>query len=154
LLEQTSRPSQPDRLAGIAMKEDAMTYLDVGPMMVALRTAPEEFSLSRSGASLRHIPSRHSFKFKPDGHIEVRARCNCSRLEIRQAQKQELTACFEEWRLHYWAPLQINREFASHFSQRSAVRQFLLDLTDKLHAWLLRTPGVRHRSARSMCPAE
>ena len=85
-----SSASSAQVLAELAMKENAMAYLDVSPMVVALRTTPEEFSLSRSGTWLKHNPSRHSFRFDPGGHVEVRARCNCSLLEIRRSQEDEL----------------------------------------------------------------
>ena len=130
-----------------------MTYLDVGPMMVALRTAPEQFELSKSEAWLRHIPSRHSFKFEPDGRVEIRARCDCSLLAIRRGQEQELTACFEDWQAEYWRPLQINKEFASHFSAPSPVRRMLLNLTGKLYYWLLRQPSARHCSGTALSAA-
>jgi hypothetical protein len=136
------------------MKEEPMAYLDVSPMMIALRTTPEEFSLSRSGTWLKHHPSRHSFRFDPGGHVEVRARCNCSYLEIRRSQEDELAQCFEEWQARYWVPQQINKEFASHFPPRSAVRRFLLAMTGKLQDWLLRAPSGRHADSADWCPAE
>ena len=131
-----------------------MAYLDVSPMMVALRTTPEEFSLSRSGTWLKHNPSRHSFRFDPGGHVEVRARCNCSYLEIRRSQEEELAQCFEKWQAEYWVPQQINKEFASHFAPRSAVRRLLLAMTGKLQDWLLRAPSGRHSGSADWCPAE
>lgn len=131
-----------------------MAYLDVSPMLVALRSTPEEFSLSRSGTWLKHYPSRHNFRFDPGGHVEVRARCNCSFLEIRRSQADELAQSFEEWRASYWVPQQINKEFASHFPPRSALRRVLLALTGRLQSWLLRSPGSGQRVAGEMCPAE
>ena len=131
-----------------------MAFLDVSPMMVALRTTPEEFSLSRTGTWLRHHPSRHKFRFDPGGHVEVRARCHCALLEIRRSQEDELAACFGEWQASYWVPQQINKEFASHFAPRSAVRRFLLAMTGKLQSWLLRSPNGGRTEAGEMCPAE
>ena len=131
-----------------------MAYLDVSPMVVALRSTPEEFSLSRSGTWLKHHPSRHSFRFDPGGHVEVRARCNCSYLEIRRSQEDELSKCFEEWQAEYWVPQQINKEFASHFPPRSALRRVLLAMTGKLQDWLLRSPNGRRQETGEMCPAE
>jgi len=131
-----------------------MAYLDISPMMVALRTTPEEFTLSRTGTWLKHHPSRHSFRFDPGGHVEVRARCNCSYLEIRGSQEEELAQCFEEWQQRYWVPQQINKEFASHFPPRSAMRRLLLAMTGKLQDWLLRSPSGRRSEAGEMCAAE
>lgn len=128
-----------------------MAYLDVSPMMVALRTTPEEFELSHGW--LHHTPSRHSFKFSPGGGIQLRAECNCSLLAIKSEQEEALTACYYEWQANYWRPLQINREFASHFRQRSPFRQLLIDLTARVHRWLLRQGHASH-PAGVMHPAE
>jgi hypothetical protein len=35
-------------------------------------------------------------------------------------------------------PLQINREFASHFLRKPGLRQMMIALTGRLHGWLLR----------------
>ena len=53
-----------------------MQYLNVSPMMVALRTAPEEFELADGW--LHHTLSRHSFRFGPNDAVEVRAACEGS----------------------------------------------------------------------------
>jgi hypothetical protein len=128
-----------------------MAYLDVSPMMVALRTMPEEFELNHGW--LQHTPSRHSFRFDPDGRVQLRAACNCAQLAIKADQERELSACFLEWQSHYWRPLQINREFASHFAPRSATRRFLIKLTGWLHDRLLRRTEGRHH-APVTAPAE
>jgi len=119
-------------------------YLNVSPMMVALRTTPEEFELTNGW--LHHIPSRHSFRFGPNDAIEIRAACNCALLAVRPEQQRELTDGFRQWRAIYWRPLQINREFARHFVSRSWWRRALIDMTGRLHRRLLqarRSAGTR-----------
>jgi hypothetical protein len=111
-----------------------MTYLDVSPMMTSLRTMPEDFEIKDGW--LHHIPSRHDFKFDPDGNVALRAQCDCAQLAVRTEQGRELAAAYHQWDTHYWRPLMINREFASHF-QRSALRQFLIDVTASLHRRLM-----------------
>jgi hypothetical protein len=130
-----------------------MAYLDVSPMMTALRTMPEEFEF-RSGW-LQHIPSRHSFKFDPEGRVQMRAECSCAFLAVRREQEQELFRTFQEWQSNYWRPLEINRQFASHFRPRSAFRRFLIDVTGRLHGWLLRTGhSHEHEHEAALAPAE
>jgi hypothetical protein len=111
-----------------------MAYLDVSPMLTSLRTAPEEFEINEGW--LRHIPSRHDFRFDPQGNVRIRAQCNCSELAVRVEQSGELSTAYNRWESQYWRPLLINREFASHF-QRSPLRQLLVDITGWLHRRLL-----------------
>lgn len=113
-----------------------MPYLDVSPMMTALRTAPEEFELVSGW--LHHIRSRHSFRFSPDEQVEIRAACNCALLAVRPEQERQLAASYREWQSSYWRPLEINREFASHFARRPGILQLMIELTARLHRWLLR----------------
>ena len=112
-----------------------MAYLDVNPLMATLRTRPEEFDFK--GEWLRHIPSRHSFKFESTGRVHIRAECNCAFLAIHPQQERQLSASFENWHTNYWRPLEINRKFASHFRARSAVRRWLIGVTNKLNRWLV-----------------
>lgn len=130
-----------------------MTYLDVSPMMVALRTTPEEFEIEHGW--LRHIPSRHDFMFDPGGKVQIRAQCNCSSLSVRPDQSQELASSYKEWQTNYWKPLLINREFASHF-HRSAFRRVLIDLVARLHRQLLEQRHGNHHAGKigAMHPAE
>lgn len=90
-----------------------MAYLDVSPMIASLRTAPDEFELIRG--SLHHFPSRHRFHFYAHGNVGVEADCDCAMLAIRHEQERELRDAFTEWHTAYWRPIEINREFASHF---------------------------------------
>jgi hypothetical protein len=120
-----------------------MSYLDISPMISALRTTPVEFELVDGW--LNHARSSHSFRFAANGEVELRAACNCTLLAIRPEQGRELAQCFSEWESSYWRPLQINREFASHFSRKPGLRRMLIVLTGRLHHWLLRPR--RHREA-------
>ncbi len=113
-----------------------MPYLDVNPMMTALRTAPEEFEMVSGW--LHHIRSRHSFRFSPDEPVEIRAACNCALLAVRPEQEPQLATCFREWQSSYWRPLEINREFASHFARGPGILQFMIELSGRLHRWLLK----------------
>lgn len=102
-----------------------MAYLDISPMLTALREAPEEFDLR--GGKLRHVPSRHSFDFTFDGRaIVTRTRCDCAALTISDRQSAALKVAQSQWLVTYWEPLlvrqaearriaKVNREFARHF---------------------------------------
>lgn len=122
-----------------------MPYLDVTPMITALRTTPDEFELVDGW--LNHTRSAHSFRFDGEDDVELRAACDCTLLAIRREQRRELTECFHEWERSYWRPLQINREFASHFARKPGLRQMLIVLTGRLHRWLLRPQRVRAAGA-------
>jgi hypothetical protein len=118
-----------------------MPYLDISPMITALRTTPDEFELVDGW--LNHTRSSHSFRFDLNDEVELRAACNCAQFAIRPEQRRELAKCFREWESIYWRPLQINREFASHFSRKPGWRQMLIVLTGRLHHWLLRPQRFR-----------
>ena len=112
-----------------------MAYLDVNPLMASLRTRPDEFNFK--GDWLTHTPSRHSFRFEPSGRVQIRAECNCAYLAIHPQQEKQLADSFRDWRTNYWQPLEINREFASHFHGRAGLRRWLIALTAKLNAWAM-----------------
>jgi hypothetical protein len=116
-----------------------MAYLDVNPLMASLRTRPDEFRFK--GAWLTHVPSRHSFRFEPSGRVQIRAECNCALLAIHPYQEKQLADGFKDWHANYWQPLEINREFASHFRPRSGVRRWLIALTAKLNSWAMGSPS-------------
>ncbi|MDQ8727958.1 hypothetical protein [Bradyrhizobium sp. LHD-71] len=118
-----------------------MTYLDVSPMMVALRAAPEEFEMQQGW--LRHIPSQHDFLFDPEGRVQIRAQCNCAFLSVEPSQARDLASHYNDWQKKYWQPLLINREFASHF-HHSAFRKMLIDFTGWLHRRLMQQSHADH----------
>lgn len=109
-----------------------MTYLDISPMLVALREQPANFQLR--GAELHHVPSRHSFGFTRGGGAAVtRAWCDCAALPISETQSSQFKLAFDDWMRSYWQPRQaqaeearriakINRHFASHFRPSLARR--------------------------------
>ncbi|MDB6088881.1 MAG: hypothetical protein JWN85_1665 [Gammaproteobacteria bacterium] len=118
-----------------------MPYLDISPMINALRTTPDEFEVVDGW--LTHTRSSHSFRFDLNDGVELQAACNCTLLAIRPEQRRELAKCFREWESSNWRSLQINREFASHFSRKPGLREMLIVLTGRLHHWLLRPQRFR-----------
>ena len=129
-----------------------MAYLDVSPMITALRSNPEQFEHVRG--RLRHLPSRHDFHFRPDGRVTIGARCNCSALAITYDQQAALTEAYKKWRSEYWRPIEINREFASHFRPPSYVRSVLIQLTGKLHRALISGREQHYHDDEAVVPAE
>lgn len=129
-----------------------MNYLDVNPMITALRASPDQFEFSYG--SLHHIPSRHRFHFDPSGRVQIDAHCDCSSLAVDSRQEPALREAFNDWRAGYWSVLQINREFALHFAPPTGLRRFLIKLTERLHNALLRQ-GRTHAGYRDYkVPAE
>ena len=111
-----------------------MAYLDLTPMLQAMRARPSEFEMY--GPFLRHIRSQHLLGFDRRGNVRVHARCDCARLEVSLEQGEEMMAALSAWRIVYWEPhlaqieaeeraAKINREFASHFRPPGAWRRFL-----------------------------
>lgn len=129
-----------------------MSYLNVSPMISALRTSPEQFEFS--GGSLHHIPSRHSFHFAPSGKVTIYARCGCASMSIQHDQEVDLIGAFRQWVESYWRPIEVNREFASHFNQPGFVRRTLISLTNRLNHSLLRMGQKKHHHEEIMVPAE
>jgi hypothetical protein len=95
------------------MEEFAISFLDVGPMIAALKARPADFEMD--GAWLHHFPSRHRFKIDREGKVTLDARCDCAILHVRRDQGRELWRAFEIWQSAFWQPATINREFADHF---------------------------------------
>jgi transposase len=118
-----------------------MAYLDVGPMITALRSSPDAFEF-RSGSPV-HIPSRHHFQFDAQREVSVGAHCRCVLLQVSTEQGIALYQAFQEWRTNHWAPIEINRDFASHFAPPSRLRSWMIDLT----ARLVRIASALHRAA-------
>lgn len=116
-----------------------MVYLDVGPVIGALRSTPEEFEILNG--SLLHIRSRHSFVFDEHQQVRINAECECALLAVRPDQQQEFTAGFRAWQAAYWRPREINREFAAHFGARPLLLRVMIALAAHLHRWLLGRGG-------------
>ena len=91
-----------------------MTYLELAPVITTLRSRPEEFEFF--GGMLHHVPSRHSFRFINDDDVEIHAACDCATLRASPVQARAFQSAYREWLSSYWRPLEINREFASHFA--------------------------------------
>jgi hypothetical protein len=64
-------------------------------------------------------------------------------LAVRHAQGRELSESFQLWHASYWRPLEINKEFASHFRQPNAVTR----LFRKLVAMIRRRAQSEQRAA-------
>jgi hypothetical protein len=111
-----------------------MAYLDLTPMLQAMRARPSEFEVN--GPFLRHIRSQHLLEVDRRGNVLVHARCDRARLEVSREQGEEMMAALSAWKIVYWEPhlaqveaekraAKINREFASHFRPPGAWRRFL-----------------------------
>jgi hypothetical protein len=129
-----------------------MAYLDVSPMIVALRTSPTDFEMKRGW--LRHFPSRHEFKFDSEGNVRLHARCDCAMLAVRREQGLELWETYRQWHASYWRPLEINKEFASHFRTPNAVTRALRRLIAKIRRPFLVRTEKDAGPETSMVPAE
>ena len=129
-----------------------MTYLDVSPMISALRTSPDTFEFTKG--YLHHIPSQHRFQFDSAGRVRLDAQCSCATLRVREEQQAPLHEAFNEWRASYWRPLEINRQFAEHFDPPTGLRKMLLAFTAWLHRQLLTRGRHEHDHDKVAVPAE
>jgi hypothetical protein len=107
-----------------------MTYLDLNPVIIAIRARPDEFEVS--GGNLHHSVSRHSFAFEKDGRVQVFANCNCITLSTRPEQRSVFRAAYEEWHASYWRAIEINREFATHFPAPGRWRRLCVHVLTRL----------------------
>src|SRR5712672_2744823 len=115
-----------------------MTYLELAPLITAIRSRPEEFEFSND--TLHHVRSRHRFRFLSDDDMEIDAACDCSLLRASKEQTRVFRAAYREWHASYWRPLEINREFASHFEPA---------LWRRVAIWLLRRLLTMPRAAKA-----
>jgi hypothetical protein len=115
-------------------------YLDVAPMISALRFQPDDFEYSHGW--LHHVPSRHRFQFDRLGRVTIDAVCGCAAMSIKPEQSDELFGMFKTWRQHYWLPLETNREFASHFGKPNAWVRLLRDVRMAFRRFLRREPSI------------
>lgn len=128
-------------------------YLDVAPMIAALQFQPSDFEFKQGW--LRHVPSKHLFRFDRKGKVVIDARCSCSGQAVTREQEEHLHAAFKAWHEYYWRPLEIDRDFASHFAEPNAwVRLF----RDVRMAWRRfrrqAVPVTLPSEAVGMAPAE
>jgi len=110
-----------------------MTYLELAPAITALRSRPEEFEFSND--TLHHARSRHRFHFVSADDVQIHADCDCSFLRASREQTKVFHAAYREWYVSYWRPLEINREFASHFAPPSLWRRLAIRLLRRLLSW-------------------
>src|SRR5258708_38710724 len=119
----------------LCKRRTRMAYLDLTPMLQAMRARPGEFEMQ--DFYLRHVPSQHLLTFNIWGKAQVHARCDCAMLEVSSEQSEELKEAISAWKVVYWAPhlaqiaaekraAKINREFASHFRPPGLWRRFLM----------------------------
>jgi hypothetical protein len=120
---------------GVLTRGDSiMAYLDLSPMLQAMRLRPSEFEMQ--GVCLHHIPSHHLLNFDATGLARVHARCDCAMLSVSRDQSEEMRVAMSAWKIVYWEPhlaeleaerraAKINREFASHFRPSTPWRRFL-----------------------------
>jgi hypothetical protein len=120
------------------MERLTMNYLDVSPMIVSLRTRPDDFEINRGW--LHHVPSRHRFKFDSEGNVRLDARCDCSLLAVKRQQGQELWIAYQEWRAAYWRPVEINKEFASHFRPPNIWQRLYRRVISRIRRAILANP--------------
>jgi hypothetical protein len=106
-------------------------HLNVEPMILALQIQPADFEY-RQGR-LRHVPSRHQFLFDRSGRAAIDAVCGCAGRSISSEQGEQLFTAFKAWEEFYWRPLEIDREFASHFRAPNAWVRLYRDMK---MAWL------------------
>jgi hypothetical protein len=56
---------------------------------------------------------------------------------VRHEQEKELHEAFQQWHVAYWRPLEINKEFASHFRRPSALQRLYRRLMSRLRRALI-----------------
>jgi hypothetical protein len=144
-----------------------MAYLDLTPMLQAMRARPSEFEMQ--GSYLRHMPSHHLLNFDIWGNARVHARCDCAMLDVSREQSEEIKAAIAAWKVVYWEPhlaqieaekraAKINREFASHFRPPTLWQRFLgmLRGNDDRFGLILEddAPSASNETAQPAAPSE
>jgi hypothetical protein len=116
-------------------------HLDIAPMISALQFQPADFEYKQGPPRgpvptdhwLLHVPSRHRFHFDQSGQVAIDAACGCAGRSISIEQGEQLFTAFKKWEEFYWRPLEIDREFASHFRAPNAWVRLYRDMR---MAWL------------------
>lgn len=122
------------------METFAIEFLDVRPMIEALRTRPMDFEWDRGW--LHHLPSNHRFKVDEGGDVRIDAHCDCAILRVHRDQGRELWTAFRMWEAVYWRPIEINREFARHFGPPNWLQRLYRG------SMLMLRRALRYRKAR------
>lgn len=117
------------------MEEFVTSFLDISPVIVALRSRPAEFEMDRGG--LHHFPSRHRFRFDAERSVVLDARCECALLRVKREQSEELWNAFQTWQAAYWRPTEINKQFARHFRPSNIWQRLYRSLRVKVRGGLL-----------------
>src|SRR5258708_3988566 len=86
----------------LCKRRTRMAYLDLTPMLQAMRARPGEFEMQ--DFYLRHVPSQHLLTFNIWGKAQVHARCDCAMLEVSSEQSGELTDAISAWKDVNWPP--------------------------------------------------
>jgi hypothetical protein len=120
-------------LMGHQPEECRMAYLELAPAITAIRARPEEFEFSNN--TLHHLRSRHTFHFVSDDDVQIHAACDCASLRASPEQTKVFHTAYRQWYASYWRPLEINREFASHFAPPSLWRRLAIWLLRRLLSW-------------------
>jgi hypothetical protein len=128
-----------------------MTYLELAPAITAIRSRPEEFEFAND--TLHHARSRHRFRFVSEDDMQIHADCDCSFLRASREQTRVFHAAYQEWHASYWRPLQINREFASHFAPPPVWRRVAIWLLRRLLSWPEPASSPALQTALSLQPA-
>jgi len=144
-----------------------MAYLDLTPMLQAMRARPSEFEMQ--GSYLRHMPSHHLLNFDIWGNARVHARCDCAMLDVSRDQSEEIKAAIAAWKVVYWEPhlaqieaekraAKINREFSAHFRPPTLLQRFfgLFRRNDDRFGLMLEDdgPGASSEAARPVVASE
>lgn len=133
--------------------EQRIRFLDVTPMISALQFQPSDFEFEHGW--LKHVPSHHRFRFGRKGEITIDAQCDCSGRKISREQGDRLMMAFSTWRLHYWQPLQVDREFADHFKTPGAWLRLFRDIRLAWRRFRRKAqPITIPNDAMAMVPAE
>ena len=112
-----------------------MAYLDISPVLTALRERPNEFTVS-DGWVQQHS-SRYRLKAQVDGHVLVETEDGSAGPLISCSQGFDLFRAIENWRVNYWIPREVNRIFARQIRPQRLWQRTL----DRVEAWLPERSG-------------
>jgi hypothetical protein len=99
-----------------------MAYLDMSPVLTALRERPHEFTVSDGWVRQRSSPYRLKAQF--DGHVLVETE-DGSVSPLISCSQSHLFRAIENWRVDYWIPREVNRIFARQIRPRRIWQRIL-----------------------------